>query len=146
MLCGQVGMDMGIGMVSCIRTNVAYLVVSNRGGGQGSGDKHHPKVKGGGADGLASVGMQIRPACGWVQMSECADWLTWVGLWLWQSSMQEVVLIVLTPLTPLSTCATFLTTQQSLLDNAQLKVMDTWRCPMPCLIPKPTSPSSGGHF
>ena len=63
MLCGQVGMDMGIGMVSCIRTNVAYLVVSNRGGGQGSGDKHHPKVKGGGADGLASVGMQIRPAC-----------------------------------------------------------------------------------
>ena len=54
-------------------------------------------------------------------------------------------LIVITHLTPSSTCATPSTTQQSPLDKARLKAMDAQRCPMPCPIPEPTSPSSGGH-
>ena len=45
------------------KKNIAYLVMSNHGGGQESGNKCHPKAKGGGADGLACVGMQIGPAC-----------------------------------------------------------------------------------
>ena len=55
-------------------------------------------------------------------------------------------LVALVHLTPSSTCATFPTTQQSPLDKAQLKVMDAQRRPMPCPIPEPMSPSSGGHF